>query len=186
MAERSGSRGPGAPIGADPSATGAFAGGQLPPGRLAAIPSFPTGPRYAMADLEAATPFNARTIRFYIAQGLIASAHGRGPTATYDEDHLLRLRMIAELKGQYLPLEQIGDRMALLTTDDLVAHFAIQRAPNEQRWRRVLVHPDLEIHVRDHADEQRGIRDPRFEQALDQITQHARLVLQHYERDRVG
>lgn len=163
-----------------------FAGGMLPPGRLAALPSVPTGPRYSMADLEAATPFNARTIRFYIAQGLLASAHGRGPTATYDEDHLLRLRMIAELKAQYLPLDQIGERLAAMTTDDLVAHFAIQRTPNEQRWRRVLVHPDLELHVRDHPDEQRGMSDPAFEAALDQITQHARLVLQHYERGRVG
>lgn len=184
MAERSGSRGAG--DAGESAGTGVFVGGLLPPGRLAALPSVPSGPRYAMADLEAATPFNARTIRFYIAQGLIASAHGRGPTATYDEDHLLRLRMIAELKGQYLPLEQIGERLALMTTDDLVAHFAIQRAPNEQSWRRVLVHPDLELHVRDHADERRGVRDPRFEAALDQITQHARLVLQHYERDRVG
>ena len=163
-----------------------FADGMLPPGRLAALPAVPSGPRYSMADLEAETPFNSRTIRFYIAQGLIASAHGRGPTATYDEDHLLRLRLIAELKAQYLPLEQIGERLATLTTDDLVAHFAIQRAPNEQQWRRVLVHPDLELHVRDRAAERRAGRDPHFERALDQITQHARLVLQHYERDRVG
>ncbi len=164
-----------------------FADGMLPPGRLAALPSVPSGPRYSMADLEAATPFNARTIRYYIAQGMIASAHGRGPTATYDEDHLLRLRMIAELKGQYLPLEQIGERLNAMTTDDLVAHFAIQRAPNQQRWRRVLVHPDLELHVRDRASEGLSGRDAAaFEQALDQITQHARLVLQHYERDRNG
>ena len=164
-----------------------FAGGMLPPGRLSPLPSVPSGPRSSMADLEAATPFNARTIRFYIAQGLIASAHGRGPTATYDEDHLLRLRMIAELKGQYLPLEQIGERLRAMTTDDLVAHFAIQRAPNEQRWRRVLVHPDLELHVRDRPAEGLTARDAAaFETALDQITQHARLVLQHYERDRVG
>lgn len=164
-----------------------FADGMLPPGRLAALPSVPSGPRYSMADLEAATPFNARTIRYYIAQGMIASAHGRGPTATYDEDHLLRLRMIAELKGQYLPLEQIGARLGAMTTDDLVAHFAIQRAPNQQRWRRILVHPDLELHVRDRAAEGLSGRDAAvFEQALDQITQHARLVLQHYERDRNG
>ncbi len=164
-----------------------FADGLLPPGRLAALPPLPSGPRYSMADLEAATPFNARTIRYYIAQGMIASAHGRGPTATYDEDHLLRLRMIAELKAQYLPLEQIGERLSALTTDDLVAHFAIQRAPNEQRWRRVLVHPDLELHVRDRPAEGLTGRDAAaFEHALEQITSHARLVLQHYERDRAG
>jgi len=139
-----------------------------------------------MADLEAATPFNARTIRYYIAQGMIASAHGRGPTATYDEDHLLRLRMITELKGQYLPLEQIGERLRAMTTDDLVAHFAIQRAPNQQRWRRVLVHPDLELHVRDRVSEGLSARDAaRFEETLALIVDHARLALQHYERDRI-
>jgi DNA-binding transcriptional MerR regulator len=138
-----------------------------------------------MADLEAATPFNARTIRYYIAQGMIASPTAAAPPRPYDEDHLLRLRMIAELKAQYLPLEQISERLSALTTDDLVAHFAIQRAPNEQRWRRILVHPDLELHVRDRPAEGLAGRDAAaFEHALEQITSHVRLVLQHYERDR--
>ena len=156
-----------------------FTGGQLPPGRPVALPAVPAGRRYAMSDLERETGFNARTIRFYIANGLIASAHGRGPTATYDEDHLLRLRMIGELKEHYLPLEQIKERLAHLTTEDLAAHFAVQRTPEQERWRRVMVHPDLELHVRER-DSDRGAA---FEAVLAQIVQYARAALEQHERE---
>ena len=54
--------------------------------------------RYTMADLEQLTGFSARTIRFYIQEGLVSAAHGRGPSATYERDHLLRLLRIAELQ----------------------------------------------------------------------------------------
>ena len=35
--------------------------------------------RYSMADLERLTGFSSRTIRYYIQEGLIRAAHGRGP-----------------------------------------------------------------------------------------------------------
>lgn len=152
---------------------------RLPRGRPVAIPPVPTSPRYSIGDLEAETGFNARTIRYYISEGMLTPAHGRGPSATYDKDHLLRLRMIKELKEQFLPLDTIKQRLADLSTEDLEAHFAIQTGPTEGRWRRIVFHPDLELHVREREQ-----RDYRFERAVEQIIQHARFVLENYEESR--
>jgi DNA-binding transcriptional MerR regulator len=150
--------------------------GRLPRGRPVALPAVPSSPRYGIDDLTAETGFNARTIRYYIAEGMLTPAHGRGPSATYDKDHLLRLRMIRELKEQFLPLDAIRERLQGLSTDDLEAHFAIQSGPTEVKWRRIAFGPDIDLHVREREQ-----RDYRFERALDQIVQHARYVLDTYE-----
>jgi DNA-binding transcriptional MerR regulator len=136
--------------------------------------------RYTMADLEHLTGFSSRTIRYYIQEGLIRAAYGRGPSATYDRDHLLRLMRIAELKTEVTALDQIRERLDGASTTDLEAHFAVRSGPEEERWRRVRVHPRLELHVREVGSD----RDYRFEQALDQIVQHARIVLEHFESER--
>ena len=52
--------------------------------------------RYTMADLEAQTGLPGRTIRYYITQGLLPAARGRGVGATYGPTHLLRLKAIGQ------------------------------------------------------------------------------------------
>lgn len=136
----------------------------------------PVSPRYSIADLEEETGFIPRTIRYYISEGLLTPAHGRGPTATYDKDHLLRLKLIKELKDQFLPLEAIKHHLENLGTEDLEHHFAIQSGPVEEQWRRIEFGPDLELHVRMKAQP-----DYRFERTIDQIVQHTRAVLDSLE-----
>lgn len=160
----------------DPVTPGAGVAARLPRGRPFAMPAVPSSPRYGIDDLTEETGFNGRTIRYYIAEGMLTPAHGRGPSATYDKDHLLRLRMIRELKDQHLPLEAIRERLQGLSTDDLEAHFAIQSGPSEAKWRRIAFGPEIELHVREREQ-----RDYRFERAIDQIVQHARFVLETYE-----
>lgn len=152
---------------------------KLPRGRPVAIPTVPSSPRYSIADLEGETGFNARTIRYYISEGMLTPAHGRGPSATYDKDHLLRLRMIKEFKDQFLPLESIKEKLADLSTEDLEAHFSIQSGPTEGRWRRIVFNPDLELHVREGEQ-----RDYRFERLVDQIVQQVRFMIENYEETR--
>jgi DNA-binding transcriptional MerR regulator len=139
----------------------------------------PSQARYTMAQLEELTGFSARTIRFYIQEGLLRPAYGRGPSATYDRDQLLRLMRIAELKTEFPALDQIRERLNGLSTADLEAHFTVRGGPEEERWRRVRVHPNLELHVREVDDPGR-----RFERAIDEIVQHARIVLERYEGER--
>lgn len=151
---------------------------RLPPGRPIVLPRVPDSPRYSMEDLTRETGFSARTIRYYVTEGLLTPAHGRGKTATYDKDHLLRLRMIQELKESFLPLETIKSRLADLETSDLESHFAIESRQTEDRWRRISFGRDLELNVRD-----RGSRDYAFDRAVDTIVQHAKFVLDQLDND---
>lgn len=136
--------------------------------------------RYTINDLIEQTGFSMRTIRYYIGEGLIQPANGRGPSATYDRDHLLRLMLIAEIKDDVRSIAAIKERLEPLSTADLEAHFALRKGPEEEHWRRIRVHPNLELNVR-LAD---GERDYRFELALDQILQHARIVLEAFDLER--
>jgi DNA-binding transcriptional MerR regulator len=48
-----------------------------------------------------------RTIRYYIAEGLLPGPEGRGKATTYGEEHLLRLRLIRLLSNQRMPLAEM-------------------------------------------------------------------------------
>ena len=60
--------------------------------------------RYTIADLERETGISPRNIRYYITQGLLPPANGRGVGATYTAEHLLRLQYVNKLKQDNLPL----------------------------------------------------------------------------------
>jgi DNA-binding transcriptional MerR regulator len=60
-----------------------------------------------LADEAGVTP---RTIRYYIAQGLLASP-GAGSGARYTDAHLDRLRVIRQLQRNHLPLAEIRKQL---------------------------------------------------------------------------
>ena len=61
-----------------------------------------------LADLAGVTP---RTVRFYLAQGLLPAVGQSGPGSKYDPDHLARLRLIRRLQAEHLPLAEIRRRL---------------------------------------------------------------------------
>src|SRR5947209_93827 len=71
--------------------------------------------RYRIAELAQATGLTPRTIRFYVAEGLLPPPEGAGPAAVYTAGHRDRLQLITLLKDQYLPLKEIRRRIATLT-----------------------------------------------------------------------
>lgn len=71
-----------------------------------------------LADLAGVTP---RTIRYYLAQGLLPSPGQTGPGTRYTEMHLARLRLIRNLQAEHLPLAEIRRRLADLDDDQIVA-----------------------------------------------------------------
>lgn len=139
--------------------------------------------RYGMAELEALTALNPRTIRYYVSQGLLPPAYGRGPTATYDESHLLRLRAIKELKEAHLRLEEIKARLNDLSDDELATLVAVEAVPAAERalWRRIDLHPDVELHIRERAG---GDRNLAFEQKLTALVAAAKGILAPAEEER--
>ena len=92
------------------------------------IASMPDDERYSLtelADLGGVTP---RTVRYYLAQGLLPSVGSSGPGSKYDPGHLARLRLIRRLQAEHLPLAEIRRRLEALT-DDEIAGLAGQAEP---------------------------------------------------------
>ena len=80
--------------------------------------------RYSLTDLARVTGVTPRTVRYYIAQGLLPGANETGPGASYDGRHLARLRLIRELQRQHLPLAEIRSRLAGLADAEVAALLA--------------------------------------------------------------
>lgn len=135
--------------------------------------------RYTLSDLERETGVNARTIRYYISEGLLQPAYGRGPSATYDPDHLLRLQLIQRLKDERLSLKDIKERLSHLTPNDIAVMLKVQAEPQGETWRRYVLHPDFEITVRERGT---GERPMTYEHAFDLIVEYARSVLDDLDR----
>jgi DNA-binding transcriptional MerR regulator len=79
----------------------------------------PDDERYSLtelADLGGVTP---RTVRYYLAQGLLPAVGQTGPGAKYDDRHLARLRLIRRLQGEHLPLAEIRRRLEGLAEDEI-------------------------------------------------------------------
>lgn len=135
--------------------------------------------RYTLSDLDRETGVNARTIRYYITEGLLQPAYGRGPSATYDSDHLLRLRLIQQLKSERLSLKDIKERLSHLTPEDIAVILKVQMQPAADTWQRFALHPDFEISVRDVPA---GNREMTYTHAFDLIIEYARSVLDDLEQ----
>jgi DNA-binding transcriptional MerR regulator len=71
-----------------------------------------------LADLAGVTP---RTVRYYVAQGLLPAAGQTGPGTRYSASHLARLRVIRGLQAEHQPLAEIRKRLADLDDDEIVA-----------------------------------------------------------------
>ena len=73
-----------------------------------------------ISDLAARAGVTPRTIRYYLAEGLLPPPGGAGSQRVYGDDHLLRLMAIKRLKEAYLPLSEIRRRLAGLSRAELV------------------------------------------------------------------
>ena len=155
-------------------------GNSLPVGSAAIGTKTAEPYRYTMADLEAQTGLPGRTIRYYITQGLLPAARGRGVGATYGPTHLLRLKAIGLLKKENTPLEQIRERLQDMRDTELAAMLEVETAPPEDRWRRVHLHPDLELHIRERGGRS---RDYTFEKVVDLIVKQSEILIDQQLQD---
>jgi DNA-binding transcriptional MerR regulator len=85
-----------------------------------------TEPRYTLTELADLAGVTARTVRYYISQGLLAVDASPGPGPKYDDTHLARLRLIKRLQREHQPLAEI--RRQLASIDD-AAVLAIAAEP---------------------------------------------------------
>jgi len=167
---------------------------------------------FSLADLCELADVTPRTVRFYIAQGLLPPASGSGPSAGYEDTHLYRLRLIRRLQKEHLPLVEIRRRLDALSDLD-VERLASQPAPApdsaadyvarvlgtrgvsaelstphslasmaapepastgtepaRSQWERIVLTPEIELHVRRPLSRQQNRR-------VDRLLETARTIL---------
>ncbi|HEY3333883.1 MAG TPA: MerR family transcriptional regulator [Candidatus Limnocylindrales bacterium] len=74
---------------------------------------------FSLSDLARLAGVTPRTIRYYVAQGLLPSPEAAGPATKYGEGHLARLRLIKRLQREHLPLAEIRGRIERMGDDDV-------------------------------------------------------------------
>ena len=74
---------------------------------------------YLIQELADKTSISPRTIRYYQQEGLLPEPENRGKFAYYNNDHLDRLKLIQELKKNYLPLKEIREQLNSLTSEQV-------------------------------------------------------------------
>jgi DNA-binding transcriptional MerR regulator len=128
----------------------------------------------ALVDAAGVRPTNAsaraapsaRSIRFYVANGLLERPEGTGTAATYNYRHFLQLLAIKIRQREGVTLELIKREMKDVTGDALERRVAAslaaalgatvetrrQAADDDatMSWRRVAVADGVELHVRDN------------------------------------
>jgi DNA-binding transcriptional MerR regulator len=79
---------------------------------------------YEIQELVELSGVPRRNIYFYVQQGLLPPPAGAGLAARYNEEHLLRLRLIPQLRGQGLRLDQIREQFISLSPAELEGMMA--------------------------------------------------------------
>jgi DNA-binding transcriptional MerR regulator len=129
----------------------------------------------ALVDAAGVRPTNAsaraapsaRSIRFYVANGLLERPEGTGTAATYNYRHFLQLLAIKIRQREGITLDVIKQEMRDLTGDTLERRVATslaaalgatietrKAAADDERtasWRRLPVADGVELHVRDDS-----------------------------------
>ena len=86
-------------------------------------------PRYSLTELADLANVSARTIRYYISQGLLPGPGTVGPGAKYDDTDLARLRVIKRLQVDHLPLAEIRGRLEDMDDEEVVQLDQAPSAP---------------------------------------------------------
>src|SRR4051794_17636552 len=74
---------------------------------------------YSLSELAKLADVSPRTVRYYIAQGLLPSPVQQGPNTRYSDAHLDRLRLIKRLQNAHLPLADIRRQLGTLGADQV-------------------------------------------------------------------
>jgi len=108
----------------------------------------------------------ARSVRFYVANGLLDRPEGTGTAATYNYRHLLQLLAIKIRQREGQSLDKIKMEMKDVTGDALERRIATSLAPaltsgsdttaeredgNTHSWRRAPVADGIELHIREDS-----------------------------------
>lgn len=72
-----------------------------------------------IGELAQMAGVTVRTVRFYVAGGVLPPGVKRGRKRVYTDEHLDRLRLILLMKKQFLPLREIRRRIAAMSIEEV-------------------------------------------------------------------
>lgn len=112
---------------------------------------------YTLDELTSDAEVTVRTVRYYIAEGLLPPPEGAGRAARYTQEHRDRLAVIATLKARHLPLREIRDILRDLSPEEIadlagssqVGHMI---ASSDQRPTESNITPDSHASNRPETD----------------------------------
>jgi DNA-binding transcriptional MerR regulator len=124
---------------------------------------------YKLEELAKEAGTSPRTVRYYVQRGLLPPPIFKGKDSTYRRDHLVRLRAIKKLQGDYLPLDAIAAELEGKAIEEIEAiaksHPRPMPSPSVRpqqivvttplvrahSWRRHEIERGLEMHLSDDA-----------------------------------
>ncbi len=106
--------------------------------------STPTADRLTLDDLASLTGTTARTVRFYIQQGLVSRPEGAKRGAFYVRRHVEQLLMIRRWTDAGLSLDRIRELVAGAPEDPPPV---AARPGSVEVWSRVTLADGLELHL---------------------------------------
>jgi DNA-binding transcriptional MerR regulator len=129
---------------------------------------------YSLDELVREADVTQRTIRYYIAEGLLPPPDSAGRNARYSQEHLDRLRLIGQMKQAYLPLKEIRARLAAMSPEEIRNAIAPPRASTappaaEKRMSSAveyISHTLQESSARYSVAESRSMPAPRMQEPL--------------------
>lgn len=99
--------------------------------------------RFTLTELEEASGFPERTIRYYISNGLVSAAFGRGRSRYFTSQHLTELEWVASQRAKHFSIEEIRAQMA--------RDAEPEPEVSGEMWERITLHPGLELSIRGDA-----------------------------------
>lgn len=115
---------------------------------------------WSIEELADEVGIPVRTIRYYIAEGMVPGPGTRGKSATYTFDHLQRLRLIRRLVEQRVPLVEIRQLVDRLSAEEAGALLA-EDERRTQELRRVAEAKSPAAYVSGLLDRARAARGPQ-------------------------
>ena len=109
-----------------------------------------SGKKYTIKDLCELTGFSARTIRYYVQEGLLEPPAGRGRGGFYFDSHLEKLKLIKSFQEKGMRLSVI---IGYLKRGEVKEAKYLRDV-----WVKYEIIPGLEITVRRDIEEKEGKR----------------------------